>query len=725
MKRMTLIVIAVALVWMFSSTLCSSASPLPSVNILHSFGDGSVASDGVIPYKIILATDGNYYGITQAGGSGDDYDLLSRLTPGGSVDIVDALSSGAIFKMTPTGQVTILHSFGNLSVLIDGDQPWDLIQGKDGNLYGASTGGGDSDVGTTFELQIASSGQFINLHSFADGTVTNDGYEATSLVQGIGTDNNFYGVTLYGGSADNGVVYKMTPAGQITILHSFGDGSVTNDGVNPQMCIMGSDGNLYGTTQAGGKAGLGTLFEMTTAGKETILHNFGDGSTAKDGNAPDYLVQDGNVFYGDTLLGGAGGKGTVFSYSAAKYVLLHAFGDGTVANDGNWPNNLSIGPDGLIYGVTGYGGSTVAADSAGLGYGTLFRLTTAGQETILHNFGDGSVTNDGRYPVGYTIQASSNTLSGVTMEGGSTIGASSTLEGGGFGSAYNMVLAPVVPLAATYVLWNNSGQASLWNIAPSGAIASAAYGPYSGWSPVALSSDTSGNAYILWNSTTGATSVWKVTSSLSVSLSQSFGPYTGWTARSLAVGPDGHVHLLWNQTSDNEISIFNIILGSSFTAQACDHFAGWDGQQVAQDATNNTWVLWVSTPAADKAVVWKMSSSGALTSNTFGPYVGWQPQNLTVGPDNLARLLWVNTSTKQASVFDVASDGTFTSEAIGPYSGWSPADLIVNKNGDSYLIWNSSANQLSLFNIMSNGTFTTSAYGPYSGWKAVAVAPGP
>jgi len=84
----------------------------------------------------------------------------------------------------------------------------------------------------------------------------------------------------------------------------------------------------------------------------------------------------------------------------------------------------------------------------------------------------------------------------------------------------------------------------------------------------------------------------------------------------------GHVHVLWNHTPDSEASIFNVVLGSSFTSQA------------------------------------------------YGPFNGWQAQHLAVGSDNLARMLWDNTSTKQASVFTVASDGSVTSSAYGPISGW-------------------------------------------------------
>lgn len=96
-----------------------------------------------------------------------------------------------------------------------------------------------------------------------------------------------------------------------------------------------------------------------------------------------------------------------------------------------------------------------------------------------------------------------------------------------------------------------------------------------------------------------------------------------------------------------------------------------------------------------------------------------------MGPDNPARIVWENTSTKQASIFRVASDASVTSKAFGPFSGWTPSGLAVNNDGDSDLMWNSIANELSIFDIPTSGAFTSKSYGPISGWKAIGIAPGP
>jgi len=719
-KFTSLIGFVAALLLALTLCLCARASNQTSMEILHSFGDGSVVQDGLIPAKLILGTDGNYYGITCVGGSGTIMQELLRYIPNGDVEIISSMPGGTVFRMTPSGHVSIMHNFGDPTVLNDGGDPWDLIEGKDGNLYGVTYGGGMEDAGVIFQITMASPSQYKILHDFGDGSVPNDGQIPTRIVQGIGGDNNFYVVTWNGGSAGLGTVLTIESTG-MKILHSFGDGSVKYDGENPRYCIVGTDGNLYGTTQFGGTTGSGTLFQMTTAGSETILHNFLTGTPAGDGKTPVYLVQDGSVFYGDTLLGGAGGKGALYSYTAGNYSVVHSFGDGTVVNDGNWPDNLAIGADGNIYGFTRYGGATVAADPGRLGFGTLFRISPAGKETILRSLSDGAVANDGRYPQTFVMQTATNTIYGVTMEGGSTTGPYSGLDYGGYGTAYKLPLFG----GSMYVLWNKSGQVSLWKIPATGATSSATFGPYSGWTPIALSSDANGNAYILWNSTTGATSVWEVSPSLSVTISQVFGPFSGWVAKSIAVGPDGHVHVLWNQTANNEISIFNITLGQSFVQQVCQHYAGWQANKVATDSNNDTWVLWQSTPVTDTAVLWNITSGGVLNSYVLGPFAGWQPQDLAIGPDNVARVLWVNTKTKQASVYSVPTRGSITSQAFGPYTGWTPADLAVNIDGDSFLMWNNTSNQTSLFDIATAGSFTSSAYGPYSGWQAIALAPGP
>jgi uncharacterized repeat protein (TIGR03803 family) len=274
---------------------------------------------------LIQGADGNFYGTTASGG---------------------ASGRGTVFKITPSGTETVLYSFPAGS-----SEPYTgLIQGGDGNFYGTTGANGTSDDGTVFE--ITPSGTETVLHTFAksgtDGQIPYAG-----LIQG--SDGNFYGTTYFGGSNGFGTVFEVTPGGTETVLYSFAGGS---DGQHPYAgVIQGSDGNFYGTTYQGGAGGYGTVFKVTPSGTETILHSFTGGSS--DGANPEAgltLGSDGN-FYGDTYLGGAGNVGTVFELTpSGTETVLHAFAGGS--SDGANPTaNLVQGGDGNLYGSTAAGGT--------------------------------------------------------------------------------------------------------------------------------------------------------------------------------------------------------------------------------------------------------------------------------------------------------------------------------------------------------------------------------
>ena len=193
----------------------------------------------------------------------------------------------------------------------DGRHPYaGLIQATDGNFYGTTSDGGTSSAGTVFRM--TPSGTVTILHSFA--TVPDGGYPYpyAALIQA--TDGNFYGTTSYG------TTFKMTPSGAFTLLHIF---SVVEGTYIQAPLIQGSDGNFYGTASSGGThgaSGRGTVFKMTPAGTISVLHNFTGGMT--DGASPyAALVQvtDGS-FYGTTLESGASDWGIVFRLPVAPTI---------------------------------------------------------------------------------------------------------------------------------------------------------------------------------------------------------------------------------------------------------------------------------------------------------------------------------------------------------------------------------------------------------------------
>jgi uncharacterized repeat protein (TIGR03803 family) len=246
-------------------------------SVLYSFPAGS--SD---PYTgLIQGSDGNLYGTTGAGGASDD---------------------GTVFKITPSGTETVLHAFPKTGS--DGETPYaGLIQGSDGNFYGTTYFGGANNLGAVFK--VTPSGTETLLYSFAGGSDGEHPY--AGVIQG--SDGNFYGTTYQGGASGYGTVFEITPSGTETVLYAFAGGS---DGANPEAgVIQGRDGNFYGNTFQGGAGSFGTVFKITPSGSETILHTF---AGSRDGANPSAnLLQsgDGNL-YGSTGAGGAGGFGTFF-----------------------------------------------------------------------------------------------------------------------------------------------------------------------------------------------------------------------------------------------------------------------------------------------------------------------------------------------------------------------------------------------------------------------------
>jgi uncharacterized repeat protein (TIGR03803 family) len=228
----------------YSSGTAFKITPGGTLTTLHAFCQSSVpCTDGSEPNGgLIVGSDGNFYGTGYFGG---------------------ANSSGNVFVMTPAGAVTTLYSFplhdATGALFPDGENPnGGLVQGSDGSFYGTTQSGGQSGGGTVFK--ITSNGQLTTIYNFcsaaggtcADGKIPNGG-----LVQVSG--GGFYGTTQQGGSAGNnsGTVFQITSGGTLTTVHNFcsqNGQSYCADGGDPSAGLTkGSDGNLYGTTNGGGR----------------------------------------------------------------------------------------------------------------------------------------------------------------------------------------------------------------------------------------------------------------------------------------------------------------------------------------------------------------------------------------------------------------------------------------------------------------------------------------
>jgi uncharacterized repeat protein (TIGR03803 family) len=301
---------------------------------------------------LIQAGDGNFYGVTSTGGSGQ---------------------FGTVFKITPSGTYTTLYNFtdGTDGSYIDAP----LVQGSDGNLYGeASQGGlsggcpnefGANGCGTIFQISVPA-GKFKVIYTF-QGTAADSGYPAGGLVQG--SDGNFYGVTA-------ATIFKVTTGGTLTTI---AESTTTADGVDFNGPLAeGSDGSFYGTADLNG-VGNGTIFKASAANGYKVLYTFTGGSDGGQPLDPLYQGTDGN-FYGTNSVGGDGncaegfGCGVLFQITpAGKYTVLYTFSpeaDGVLGGP-----TVIQGSNGSLYGTTGRGGTSTNCN--GSDCGVVFEATVS------------------------------------------------------------------------------------------------------------------------------------------------------------------------------------------------------------------------------------------------------------------------------------------------------------------------------------------------------------
>ncbi|MBE2283556.1 MAG: hypothetical protein IAE77_08840 [Prosthecobacter sp.] len=401
-----------------SAGMCFGISPGGAFQQLASF---TTATTGKSPHVLVRSEDGSFYGVTQQGGTfnrGTFFRLgldgsLSALhhfsstsgTPNkGMIQALDGnfygttaavgTSGGSIFRITPSGSLTTLVELNGFNGRHDRAS---LMQTTDGKFIGTGSGGGDQQQGTVFSVSPA--GSLTSLASFDAPMLGSD--PVAALVKAA--DGNYYGTARAGGANSKGTVFRMTPAGLVTVLTAFDGGN----GAFPEAGLaLGGDGNLYGTTKEGGSSNLGTVFRLTTAGVLTVLHHF----SGADGSLPLHrliLAADGHL-YGTTSAGGATGNGLVFRLTTASGTVT------TVAElngaNGQAPNELRQLPDGSFVGTTRLGGSG--------NLGTVFAMAADGTITTLHHFNG----TNGQWPESVLARAPDGSLYGTTSAGGTADG---------------------------------------------------------------------------------------------------------------------------------------------------------------------------------------------------------------------------------------------------------------------------------------------------------------
>ena len=336
------------------------------LTILHSFADGTVPNDGAVPVGgLIQAPNGSFYGTTTKQAS------------------VTKSRTGTVFQMSSGGQLTIIHHFDPESDSAPKDS---LLFYKGGLFYVCPKG----IFRTSLEGDTVSPG-------FPFGRI----YHLVGALI-VGSDGDLHGALTEGA----GGIYGREPQAphDFTFLYLF---SGSTGGNSPTAgLLLGQDGNYYGTTAFSSNSGLGgTIFQASPAGSVAFIYQF---PSLTSPNAA--LIQDADgSFYGTAFDGGQYGSGIVFKMTTSFVVTtLHSFGNGP---DGSAPSGLVLGPNGNLYGTTLTGGTA--------NRGTVYELRTDGSSySVLHNFADGSVSNDGITPNGPLVVGSDNNLYGTTQEGG-------------------------------------------------------------------------------------------------------------------------------------------------------------------------------------------------------------------------------------------------------------------------------------------------------------------
>lgn len=379
---------------------------------LYAFKGGS---DGYWPLADLIAVNGKLYGTTEQGGRSSCY---------------SGAGCGTVFEVGANGTHRVIHRFYGYPR--DGAWPqagFILVKGK---LYGTTRRGGTTaSAGTVYEIDT--SGRENVVHSFV---YPDDGASPTSALTEYGGD--LYGTTRHGGidacyyGPGCGVVFRVSLSGKEHVLYDFQGSFNSKDGDTPYAGLALLNGEFYGATQYGGTAQSGTVFSMSPSGKERVIHTF---YGQHDGYFPaTQLTSLNGELYGTTTYGGTYRAGTVFTISpAGKERVIHAFKGSP--SDGAVPVSHLIVINGELYGTTRGGGSHPCG-SSGAGCGTIFKMSPSGKVKVLYSFAGGK---DGQFPSAGLADLN-GTLYGTTAYGGAGNCAPQSYYPGGCGTIFSIKL---------------------------------------------------------------------------------------------------------------------------------------------------------------------------------------------------------------------------------------------------------------------------------------------
>lgn len=390
---------------------------------LHNFTYGN---DGAAPYGGLVLSGATLYGTASTAGS----ENAGFFAGGGEVFKVGADGSG----FTP------LHGFTTpfFNTNTDGASPKGTLLLGGGTLYGTTSSGSTNGSGVVFSVSTNGS-SFANVYTFTatSGSAETNIDGANPMAGLILSNGIFYGTAVNGGKFGNGTVFSMnTNGGNFSTLHHFTGG---DDGAAPEGELLLSGKMLYGTASAGGSAGWGTVFAVSTNGNSlATLYNFTNGD---DGSAPvSGLTLLGATLYGTASSGGIGGNGgTVFcvNTNGSNFRVLHEFSGSADGRDGFAPAAGLLLANNVLYGTTSAGGAA--------GNGTVFAISADGSSyQTVYSFSaldDNYDNSDGAMPMAGLVQGG-NFIYGTASSGGNPGNGS-----GGEGTVFGLLAPPLLAVA--------------------------------------------------------------------------------------------------------------------------------------------------------------------------------------------------------------------------------------------------------------------------------------
>lgn len=398
-RRFPRLVVSIALIVIFACGGVRAADAATLYSFCSNF-QSPLCLDGASPQSRLLQVGDDFYGTASAGGQAKyQYSPKSKA------------AYGTLFRISTTGAYQVLYTFCQQTYCDDGATPGNyLTRSSKDDIFGITQGGGKMGAGTIFKL--TSGTQYSIVYRFCSRASCADGFQPVSVIfNGGGT---LFGTTAAGGAHGAGAVFMITTANVFRVIYSFCSTAGCDDGITPGALVLGDDGNLYGTTAAGGKNQSGTVFRITQKGVLTTLHSFCAEARCADGESPSVALargRDGN-FYGVTTAGGTGFSGTAFRITpAGDWKLLHSFCAAQYCDDGASPaDGLVVGKDGGLFGVAGSGGRFY--------HGLLFHLTPAGGYSVVYQFCGERGCFDGATPQAAPTIGMDGSLYGAALAGG-------------------------------------------------------------------------------------------------------------------------------------------------------------------------------------------------------------------------------------------------------------------------------------------------------------------